>query len=187
MGMPILTAVLGLATGLGLIGLLGHPVDIPTVGPTLATMIGLGVGIDHALFLVTKHRDQMANGMERHESIARAVALRRQAAALSAQGAALRRQANELAAEGASLQRQADALQQQADSLKKQQQQAEEKKKQTEQLKQELTEMMTKAGGDDRGTDPRLVKLQDALATPANVSWSRPRPSTRAGTRPPSP
>ena len=37
-------------------------------------MIGLGVGIDYALFLVTKHRDQMAAGVERHESIARAVA-----------------------------------------------------------------------------------------------------------------
>src|SRR4029453_6991104 len=74
MGMPIITAVLGLATALGLIGLLGHLFAIPPVGPTLATMIGLGVGIDYALFLVTKHRDQLARGMERHESIARAVA-----------------------------------------------------------------------------------------------------------------
>jgi uncharacterized membrane protein YdfJ with MMPL/SSD domain len=49
-------------------------VTIPTVGPTLATMIGLGVGIDYALFLVTKHRDLLAQGVERHESIARAVA-----------------------------------------------------------------------------------------------------------------
>jgi uncharacterized membrane protein YdfJ with MMPL/SSD domain len=47
-------------TALGLIGLLGHLLNIPTVGPTLATMIGLGVGIDYALFLVTKHRDQLA-------------------------------------------------------------------------------------------------------------------------------
>ncbi len=74
MGMPIITAVLGLATALGLIGLLGHLLDIPTVEPTLATMIGLGVGIDYALFLVTKHRDQLGHGLERHESIARAVA-----------------------------------------------------------------------------------------------------------------
>jgi uncharacterized membrane protein YdfJ with MMPL/SSD domain len=41
MGMPIITAVIGLATALGLIGLLGHLLNIPTVGPTLATMIGL--------------------------------------------------------------------------------------------------------------------------------------------------
>jgi uncharacterized membrane protein YdfJ with MMPL/SSD domain len=37
-------------------------------------MIGLGVGIDYALFLLTRHRDQLAHGMDRHESIARAVA-----------------------------------------------------------------------------------------------------------------
>jgi putative drug exporter of the RND superfamily len=55
----------------------GHLVDIPTVGPTLATMIGLGVGIDYTPFLVTKHRHQLAHGMERHESIARSVATSR--------------------------------------------------------------------------------------------------------------
>jgi uncharacterized membrane protein YdfJ with MMPL/SSD domain len=111
---------------------------------------------------------------------AQAAALQRQADALAAQGAALRRQADQLRAEGASLQRQADALQQQADDLKKRQQQAEEEKKQTEQLKQELTDMLTKAGGDDRGTDPRLVKLQDALATPADVQLVSP-PSINKG------
>jgi uncharacterized membrane protein YdfJ with MMPL/SSD domain/peptidoglycan hydrolase CwlO-like protein len=74
MGMPIITAVIGLTVALGLIGLLGHVVDVPTVGDTLATMIGLGVGIDYSLFLVTKHKDQLAQGMEIRESIARAVA-----------------------------------------------------------------------------------------------------------------
>ena len=111
---------------------------------------------------------------------AQGAVLRRQANALAAQGAALRRQTDQLRAEGASLQRQADALQAQADSLKKQQQQAEEEKKQTEQLQQELTDMVTKAGGDDRGTDPRLVKLQDALATPAGVQLVSP-PSINKG------
>jgi uncharacterized membrane protein YdfJ with MMPL/SSD domain len=106
--------------------------------------------------------------------------LRRQAAALAAQGAALRRQADQLAAEGASLQWRATDLQQQAGALK-QQQQAEEEKKQTEQLKQELTDMVTKAGGDDRGTDPRLVKLQDALATPAGVQLVSPPSINKAG------
>ena len=111
---------------------------------------------------------------------AQAAALRRQAYALAAQGAALRRQADQLAAEGAALQRQASELQAQANSLKQQQQQAEEEKKQTEQLKQELTDELTKAGGDDRGTDPRLVKLQDALATPGNVQLVSP-PSINKG------
>ena len=112
---------------------------------------------------------------------AQAAALRRQANALAAQGAALRRQADQLAAEGAALQRQAGELQAQADSLKQQQQQAEEEKKQTEQLKQELTDELTKAGGDDRGTDPRLVKLQDALATPANVQLVSPPAINKGG------
>ena len=53
MGLPIITAVVGLAVALGVVGLLGHAVAIPSSGPTLATMIGLGVGIDYALFLIT--------------------------------------------------------------------------------------------------------------------------------------
>jgi uncharacterized membrane protein YdfJ with MMPL/SSD domain len=73
MGMPILTAVIGLSMALALIGLLGHLMAIPTVGATLATMIGLGVGIDYSLFLVTRHKDQIGQGMEMRESIAQAV------------------------------------------------------------------------------------------------------------------
>src|SRR3954468_18034603 len=74
MGMPILTAVLGLAAGLSLVGLLGHLLSVPTSGPTLATMIGLGVGIDYALFLVTRHQEQLRDGMAMNDSIANAVA-----------------------------------------------------------------------------------------------------------------
>ena len=74
MGLPIITAIFGLATALGTIGLLSRVFTIPTVGPTLATMIGLGVGIDYSLFLVTKYRAQVADGAERREAIARAVA-----------------------------------------------------------------------------------------------------------------
>jgi uncharacterized membrane protein YdfJ with MMPL/SSD domain len=74
MGMPILTAVVGLLAGLSLVGLAGHLLAIPTSGPTLATMIGLGVGIDYALFLVTRHQEQLRDGMAMHDSIANAVA-----------------------------------------------------------------------------------------------------------------
>ena len=74
MGMPIGTAVLALTTALGLIGLLGHVISVPEIAHTVATMIGLAVGIDYALFLVTRHRTQLGEGMEMHESIARAVA-----------------------------------------------------------------------------------------------------------------
>jgi uncharacterized membrane protein YdfJ with MMPL/SSD domain len=74
MGMPIISAVVGLVVGLTGIGLLGHLVGVPDIAPTLATMIGLGVGIDYALFLVSRHRAQLAEGEEMRESIALAVA-----------------------------------------------------------------------------------------------------------------
>ena len=74
MGTPIVTAIFALSVAISAIGLLGHVVGIPSVGPTIATMIGLGVGIDDALFLVTKHKDQLEEGVEPHDSIARATA-----------------------------------------------------------------------------------------------------------------
>jgi uncharacterized membrane protein YdfJ with MMPL/SSD domain len=74
MGMPIVSAVFGLGAGLSLIVLLGQVVTVPTIAPTLATMIGLGVGIDYALFLVSRHRLNRAQGLELDESIAMAVA-----------------------------------------------------------------------------------------------------------------
>ena len=48
--------------------------DVPTIAPTLATMIGLGVGIDYALFIVTRHKLQLRGGMAMRESVARATA-----------------------------------------------------------------------------------------------------------------
>jgi putative drug exporter of the RND superfamily len=57
MGLPIVTALFGLGTGLGLIGLFTHVVDTPDFSSQLAAMIGLGVGIDYALFIVTRFRE----------------------------------------------------------------------------------------------------------------------------------
>ena len=74
MGMPIVMAIAGLIVGLGIVGMLGHVINIASTGPTLAIMIGLGVGIDYALFLVTRHRDNLRAGMPIRESIATAVA-----------------------------------------------------------------------------------------------------------------
>jgi len=74
MGLPILTALIGLMCGLGSITLLSHVLTISTTSPTLATMIGLGVGIDYALFIVTKHRSGLAAGLEPDEAAARAAA-----------------------------------------------------------------------------------------------------------------
>jgi putative drug exporter of the RND superfamily len=56
-GMPLITAGLGLITGVALIGLATHVTSIPNVSPQLALMIGLGVGIDYALFIVTRFRE----------------------------------------------------------------------------------------------------------------------------------
>jgi RND superfamily putative drug exporter len=74
MSIPIVTAIIGLVCGLSLITLISHVADVPTTAPTLATMIGLGVGIDYALFIVTRHLEQRRDGMATDESIFRATA-----------------------------------------------------------------------------------------------------------------
>jgi putative drug exporter of the RND superfamily len=74
MVLPIFSAVIGLACALSIIRLLESTVQVPSVASTLATMIGLGVGIDYALFIVTRHKLQLGDGMELRESIARATA-----------------------------------------------------------------------------------------------------------------
>ena len=56
-GMPLITAGLGLITGVGLIGLATRVTSMSNVAPQLALMIGLGVGVDYALFIVTRFRE----------------------------------------------------------------------------------------------------------------------------------
>ncbi len=60
MGLPIVTALFGLGTGLGAIALFTHVVDTPNFSSELAAMIGLGVGIDYALFILTRYREAYA-------------------------------------------------------------------------------------------------------------------------------
>ncbi|MGH2988962.1 MAG: MMPL family transporter [Solirubrobacterales bacterium] len=74
MPLPIVTALLAVVTGLSVIGLMGHVMDVPDVGPTLGIMIGLGVGIDYSLFIVTRHRGFLAQGSSVEESAGLAVA-----------------------------------------------------------------------------------------------------------------
>ncbi len=57
MGLPVGTALLGLGTGFGLIGLFSRVVSMPDFATQLALMIGLGVGVDYALFIVTRYRE----------------------------------------------------------------------------------------------------------------------------------
>lgn len=70
---PLITAVLALGLGLGIIHLLGGYVTIGTAGPVVAAMIGLGVGIDYALLVVTRHREGLAAGRDPRDSIATAL------------------------------------------------------------------------------------------------------------------
>jgi RND superfamily putative drug exporter len=63
MGLPIATALLGLGAGVGTITLASHAIDMPDFASELALMIGLGVGIDYALFIVTRFRENFrSNG-----------------------------------------------------------------------------------------------------------------------------
>jgi RND superfamily putative drug exporter len=74
MGLPIVTALFGLALGVTALPLVSHLVTIPSWAPMMAAMVGLGVGIDYALLLLTRHREQLAAGMPIAESVAQAVA-----------------------------------------------------------------------------------------------------------------
>ena len=68
---PLINALMAVGIGLALVGLLGKVIFIPDVAPTLGTMLGLGVGIDYALFLVARHRLLLRQGFEMNDSVGR--------------------------------------------------------------------------------------------------------------------
>ncbi|MHB9859593.1 MMPL family transporter [Streptomyces sp. YIM S03343] len=68
MMLPIGIAVFGVGTGLFTVQLLSHTTDIPDIAPLLSSLIGLGVGIDYALFIVTRHRRGILRGMDPEDS-----------------------------------------------------------------------------------------------------------------------
>ena len=74
MVLPIAVALFGLICGLSLVTLFGHVVNVPDVAPTVATMIGLGVGIDYSLFIVTRARSARHEGRSVHDAIGHAAA-----------------------------------------------------------------------------------------------------------------
>ena len=74
MVVPLITAVLALAVGIATVGLLTNWISIGTSGPVVAAMIGLGVGIDYALLIVTRHRENLARGYSATESVPVAMA-----------------------------------------------------------------------------------------------------------------
>lgn len=68
MTLPIAIAVFGVGTGLFATQLLSHTTDVPDIAPLLASLIGLGVGIDYALFIVTRHRRGIQRGLDPEEA-----------------------------------------------------------------------------------------------------------------------
>jgi RND superfamily putative drug exporter len=72
-GLPLLTAIIGVGIGMSTITALASTLDLGSTTGTLATMIGLAVGIDYALFIVSRYRSELADGRDREEAAGRAV------------------------------------------------------------------------------------------------------------------
>jgi len=73
MALPLLSALASLGTAIGLIGILSHVLKMPQFSVELVALIGLGVGIDYALFIVTRHRQGLIAGQDTEASIVNAV------------------------------------------------------------------------------------------------------------------
>ncbi|MDQ1377013.1 MAG: putative drug exporter of the superfamily [Acidimicrobiaceae bacterium] len=73
MGLPILTALFGIGTGFAVVGLLSHLTSVPSFATQLAAMIGLGVGIDYALFIVTRYRQGLHAGLDPETAVVTAL------------------------------------------------------------------------------------------------------------------
>ncbi|MBU6314970.1 MAG: MMPL family transporter [Acidobacteria bacterium] len=73
MGLPLGTAVFGLMSGIGIVGLASTVMQMPEFSTQMSAMIGLGVGIDYALFIVTRYREYLHSGFDPEEATVRAV------------------------------------------------------------------------------------------------------------------
>jgi RND superfamily putative drug exporter len=69
MGLPIATALMGIGSGLALIALIGHVFPAPSFSPIVAALIGLGIGVDYALFIVTRFRTELHAGAEPEDAM----------------------------------------------------------------------------------------------------------------------
>jgi RND superfamily putative drug exporter len=82
--LPVISALVGVFAGLGVLGILSAFFQFPSESPTLALMMGLGVGIDYALFLSTRYRQYMMDGEEPHAAVSRAIATSGRAVVIAA-------------------------------------------------------------------------------------------------------
>ena len=73
MGLPIGTALIGLGLGSSIVGLLSNLAEMPDFTTQMVAMIGLGVGIDYALFIVTRYREALRDGLDVEEAIVESV------------------------------------------------------------------------------------------------------------------
>jgi RND superfamily putative drug exporter len=71
--LPVTTAIVALACGLAIVGLAGNAIDVPSIAPTLGIMLGLAVGTDYSLFIISRHLRFLEKGVEPDESIARSI------------------------------------------------------------------------------------------------------------------
>jgi putative drug exporter of the RND superfamily len=71
--LPIISALFALGTAIGIIGVLSHAIGMAQFAPELVLLIGLGVGVDYALFIVTRHRQGLVGGHDVESSIVNAV------------------------------------------------------------------------------------------------------------------
>lgn len=73
-GLPLLTALIGVTIGILSINALGAVINLSATAPILATMIGLAVAVDYALFILHRYRENLADGLERDKAAAQATA-----------------------------------------------------------------------------------------------------------------
>lgn len=73
-GLPVAVALTGLTAGTAAVLIAATAIDIPVIAPTVAVMLGLGVGIDYALFVVTRFRHYLATGLPKVDAVGRALA-----------------------------------------------------------------------------------------------------------------
>ena len=72
-GLPLVIALVGIGTSLAAVSLLNHVLLVPDWATSLVAMIGIGIGIDYALFIVTRYRATLADGAEPEDAIVTAV------------------------------------------------------------------------------------------------------------------
>ncbi len=73
MGLPIGTALIGLGLGSSIVGLLSNVAEMPDFTTQMVAMIGLGVGIDYALFIVTRYREGLQDGLSVEDAVVESV------------------------------------------------------------------------------------------------------------------